>query len=62
MSGVFESVRDEADHWHNLRERLHTEIRAIVGGTPREQRSGDADADLIDAVRKAVYKEPEISR
>jgi len=46
-------LRDEADHWHTLRERLHTEIRGIVGDTPREQRSGDADADLIQTVRSA---------
>lgn len=45
---------DEPD-WHNMRERLHTEIGAIVGVTPREERTGDADGDLIEMVRRAVW-------
>lgn len=45
----------EAPDWHNMRERLHTEIGAIVGGTPRAERTGDADGDLIEMVRRAVW-------
>ena len=44
----------ETEHWHNSRERLHTEIRAVIGKRSREERSGDADADLIEDVRRAV--------
>ena len=44
---------DEPD-WHNMRERLHTEISAIVGVGSREDRTGDADGDLIERVRRAV--------
>lgn len=42
--------------WHNMRERLHTGIRAVIGDRPRGERSGDADADLIEDVRCAVAR------
>lgn len=41
-------------YWHTRRERLHVEIRSIIGPRPREQRGEDADSDLIEDMRRQL--------